>query len=520
MKTLTVTKKYLVFPINNSLPPKRLSFRKDGEEVYYLDLRLDNVAPDFEAWIDVSRFAGEELTLMLDKEMPLSFREEETMDLPGIYDEPLRPQVHFSTKIGWNNDPNGLTYLNGTYHMFYQHNPGDKMWGNMHWGYATSTDLIHWEEQGDTIFPDRYGAIFSGSGFVDEKNVLGLQTGEIPTLVFYYTATDPFSQHMYVSTDGGKTLRPYRNGPVIPHIIGSNRDPKITYVAELDAYVLALYLDGETYALFSSQNLVDWKEFQRIDIPGDNECPDIFCLNNDRGERRWILIGAHDKYFVGEFTDGKFQPLQPVQSLSYGRSSYAAQSFSHLPNGRNIRVAWLRWMDISGKNFSQQMGIPTELTLECVNGLEYLCLTPVKELETLYISNHREENLALTAGNPYILPVGDHPVHFTLEIDPVPAGKLTVGWFGREFTCDFAENQMTLGEAKDKLSIDRSKLRLNVVIDRCSIEIFSDGGKIGYVNTDSNTICDRNLPYLTLTADKDLTVTDFTVHTLKSIWQK
>lgn len=145
--------------------------------------------------------------------MEIPYTEADEMTLPDLYREPYRPQIHFTTKNGWINDPNGLVYLNGAYHLFYQHNPCEPKWNNMHWGHAVSTDLIHWKELDIALFPDRTGDMFSGSAIVDTQDLLGLQKDDVPSVLLYYTTTKPFSQYLAYSTDGLKTVQKYSTTP-------------------------------------------------------------------------------------------------------------------------------------------------------------------------------------------------------------------------------------------------------------------------------------------------------------------
>ena len=186
--TITIKKKYLTLPVNHLRSKKKLLFISNGQMVFDLDVHLDNLSPCFTAYVDVSRFIGQTLTLSVEPEMPLCVGESDVMDEENVYQEPMRPNVHFTVKNGWNNDPNGLCFQNGLYHMFYQYNPCATIWGNMHWGHAISSDLLHWEEQDVKLFPDEYGTEYSGCAFVDTENVSKLGSTEEPPILFYYTA--------------------------------------------------------------------------------------------------------------------------------------------------------------------------------------------------------------------------------------------------------------------------------------------------------------------------------------------
>ena len=159
--------KYLIFPVNKYASEKKLTLSDSLNGEYKLKIRLDNISPDFDAYVDVSRFIGREISVSAEPNMEVRFKESDTMDIPGIYTEDYRPQIHFTTRNGWLNDPNGLIFIDGKYHMFYQHNPCEPRWGNMHWGHAISRDMIHWEETDIALFPDKSGTMFSGSAIAD-----------------------------------------------------------------------------------------------------------------------------------------------------------------------------------------------------------------------------------------------------------------------------------------------------------------------------------------------------------------
>ena len=514
--TVKISKKYLIFPVNISAAMRRVRMNMNGETVYALNLALDNETPKFKAYIDVSRFVGSELDISVSPEFPLTLGESDTMDIEGLYSEELRPQAHFSTKNGWINDPNGLVYLDGNYHMFYQHNPGAPCWENMHWGHAVSKDLIHWEEKDMALYPDETGTMFSGSAIVDNKNTLGLQTGDLPTGVLFYTSTAPFCQRMAYSTDGFKTIKKYENNPVIEHIVDANRDPSVVYCDELGKYVIALYLEKDIYALFTSDDLVNWTELQRIQMEGDNECPDLFCINTLDGERKWVLIGAHDRYLVGDFVDGKFVSVQDIRSLHFGNSAYAGQSFANLPEGRAVRVDWLRWHEFRSDGFSQQMSLPLDMSLDKIDGIYHLSVLPVKEVETIYKKSEKYENTALKADKQISYALEDSAYLFKLSGKIQTDSKLTVSFFGKKIECDFKENRVTLGKHIAPLTYTGKEFNLTVVVDRCTTELFADDGRI-YIT--ECTVADRNMREFSVKTDKDYTIENIELHSLESIWK-
>ena len=514
---ITVKSNYLIFPVNPLSKKKKLSFLQNGENVYSLDIKLDNYAPSFHAYVDVSRFIGHTLDICVEPSMELDFTPADEIDIENLYGEPMRPQVHFTTKNGWINDPNGLIYLNGTYHLFYQYNPAEACWGNMHWGHATSHDLVHWNEEKTALFPDERGAMFSGSAILDEKNLLGKETDGQKAALLYYTTTVPFSQNLSYSVDGFKSIEKYEGNPIIPHIEEENRDPKAVFCDELDCYIMALYLKDYIYCLFTSKDLVTWKELQRLTLPGDNECPDIFKLTAPDGSRKWVFSGAHGRYCVGGFESGRFEPEQEVLSHQYGNSAYAAQTFSNLPGGRIVRISWNRW-GLPSHGFNGQMGFPAELSLSLSENTYYLKSTPVKEIECLYNESEHYENIGISADSNFCVRLKDTP--YLIKTDGLVSGGVTeMQIFGIKLEFDFKNNEITVGNNHAPISVTSSKSDITLLIDRCSIEIFSDGGRIHMSCLDCDTICDRNIPYFVVSSDSETKIEAVEMHSLNSVWR-
>ena len=515
---IEIKEKYLIFPVNTMLTPKKMTFSDGNETVLELDVRLDNLTPDFYAYVDVARFIGKTLTVSIHPETEISYKTSDILSFPDLYREPFRPQVHFSTKNGWINDPNGLVYINGEYHLFYQHNPCDHRWGNMHWGHAVSKDLIHWEEKEIALFPDETGMMFSGSAIVDQDNRLGLQETDVPTVLLFYTATKPFAQYIAYSTDGLKTIHKYQKEPVIPHIEAENRDPKIVWCDELDAYLLALYLSGNEYALLTSDNFVDWKLLEKVTLPGDCECPDIFPITDQHGNRKWVLYGASSRYLVGDFTNGHFVPSQEVRSLHYGASAYAGQTFSNVQDGRIIHIAWNIWY-LPVPRFAGQMGIPVELTLEECDGTHYLCANPVSELESLFKDDAQYSKLCLNKEEEKQFSLNKGAYFIKASANCRNQTALTFTIFGRSFVCDFSKNAITLGDRTAPLSMESGKLDLTLICDACSMEIFSDGGKSYLSSVADYTVCDYNVPKFLIKASENCEIETLEIHALDTIWK-
>ncbi len=262
-----------------------------------------------------------------------------------------RPRYHFTARSGWLNDPNGLFQLDGTYHLYFQHNPAAPHWGNLHWGHAISEDLLHWRELPVALRPrSDKDLCYSGSAWVDRENHAGFQTGERPTILVYYTSTGR-GECLAYSNDGGLTFQEYENNPVIRH---RGRDPRILYHRESGYYVLVVYEEFNFAAFYRSSNLKDWEFCSRIH--GFFECPELFDLDG-----RWVLFGANGRYSIGRFDGREFHPESLPAPLFEGEA-YAGQSFSNCD--RRIMIFWLRDREgFSGLPYNQQMTLPVELTL-------------------------------------------------------------------------------------------------------------------------------------------------------------
>lgn len=522
---MVVNKKYLVFPINTKGEKVLVNFYLGNERVRYFNMRLDNENCDYKAYIDMSEFLSKDIKIEAENGYQINIEESDVYKDETLYKEELRPKVHFSTRQGWINDPNGLVFDGENYHLFYQHNPCDHQWENMSWGHAVSPDLIHWEEKDIALYPDEFGTMFSGSAIIDEKNLLGKQVGNKKTILLYYTAAAQkhtehknFTQCLAYSTDGGKTFVKYENNPVIDFIKGENRDPKIVWCPELNCYLLALFLDGFEYAIFKTDNLVNFTEWFRFTAPEENECPDIFRLKADDGKYKWVFIGAHDVYVIGEIKDNKFIPDTGFKKLHNG-AWYASQTYSGLSNSRRVRVEWMRWFGLDAKTFNQQMGIPTEITLKNINGEYYLSAEPVKELEGIYQNTEVFENIEVKNGEEYVIKKDAAPVYIEIKGEYPEKGKLKVNSFGMRAEFDFLGNKAKITEFENQISLNKEKLDIKILIDKTSCEIFMDGGVFCLTNAGrDHLIIDDKQSEIKFTCDADIKLSKIKVTDLKNIW--
>lgn len=393
---ITKSKPCVVLPLNNESQGCRVRFSSGGEVVWELDCQLDFEHPTHFMYPDFTRFleGEEEAEITVEPDFVLDCCAAPKADF-GL---PYRPATKYSPAFGWNNDPNGLIRYKGVWHMFYQFNPAGTRWGNMHWGHTVSSDLIHWRDKPIALYPDEFGVMYSGSAVIDERNVSGLGSADDPAMLLFYTAAgSPYTQCMAYTTDG-ETFVKYDGNPVVPHIAGANRDPKVIWCSEMERWVMALYLDGDEYALLGSDDLISWEQIQTLTIPEENECPDFFPLTADDGCRKWIYIGAHDRYLAGDVkADGsgafRFVPTQSPRRLydekEMGGESlgYAAQTFSSARSGsreRRVRISWIRRQTPQNAPFNMNMSFPYEMKLRKAERGYLLYCEPVEEIALLY----------------------------------------------------------------------------------------------------------------------------------------
>ncbi len=457
-----IAQRYLHLPIRNGAPKRVVTLLVDGVEVVRNDIELAPGTPDWWAPMDVGAWMGRTVTLRVDK-LP-----EDSTALSAIvpgdtirggedpYGEPLRGQFHFSSRRGWNNDPNGLVHFNGEYHLFYQHNPYGWGWGNMHWGHAVSTDLVHWRELGDALLPDAMGPMFSGSAVVDWNNTSGLGAEGKPPLVLIYTAAgNPTVQAIASSTDG-RTFTKYRGNPVLGQITGGNRDPKVMWHEPTGRWVMVLYvtLSGGRHSVqfFTSPDLREWTLASITEgIAGTQylyECPDFFelPLDGDDKNRKWVLMAANSEYAVGTFDGTTFRPQESRLPGHRGRGFYAAQTFSDLPkeDGRRIQVGWFQ-TETRGMAFNQSMTVPLELKLKSTTEGSRITFTPVRELEALRTRTHGWPSMDLVpgAGNP-LDGVRTELVELRTELEPGDATEVTLTVRGATLAYDSAKQELVV----------------------------------------------------------------------------
>jgi len=493
----TITGRYLNLPVRNGAPKHWVRLLIEGEMVREFEIELAEGEPDFWAFIDVSPHIGSSFSLEaegLPEGLPgfASVRQSDSIEeAQDLYRERYRPQFHFSSRRGWNNDPNGLVYYQGEYHLFYQHNPFGVKWGNMHWGHAISRDLVHWVELDDALAPDRLGQMWSGSAVVDWNNSAGFQRGEEKALIAIYTAAggwtpsskgQPFTQCLAYSTDRGRSWTKYAGNPALGHLMGGNRDPKVIWYEPARQWVMALYLDppkGQpNYALLGSPDLKRWTRLCEVILPC-GECPDFFELPVDgsQANRKWVYWGADGHYLVGSF-DGQTFTSETEPLRSYAGTAYAAQTFSDIPesDGRRIQIAWLRG-DLPGMPFNQQMTFPVELTLRTTEDGIRLFSYPAKEIELLWARTQHWEGIELPSGERVLEEVTGDLLDITAQFHLGDARRVGLVLRGVRVTYDARTAELSCHGHSVRLPAGNRRIRLRVLVDRASVEIFADDGR-------------------------------------------
>jgi fructan beta-fructosidase len=390
---VAITKKYLMFPIGNTAKAVRMTIEVEGRIVHDFDINLAMEKADWSARMEVPQFVGKTAKITARRvpkdARPLLVLQSDVADNVAArfsepkYNEALRPQLRFSQLQGWNNDPNGMVYHDGEYHLFWQSNPFGPKWGNMYWGHAVSKDLIHWEELPYALYPRVMAKshCFSGSAHVDTHNTGGWGKD---AMIAAFTDTGA-GECLAVSTDKGRTWKYIERNPVIGQRKDEGRDPKLIWYEPGQHWVIAVYTktNGKDYCEFySSRDLTRWERTSRIE--GYYECPEFIELpvDGDAKKKRWVLFAADAEYAVGSFDGKTFTPEHTGKRKVHYGAIYAAQCFNRAPGGRAIQIGWAR-VEMPNMPFNQAFTLPIELTLKTTKDGVRLFANPVKELEKL-----------------------------------------------------------------------------------------------------------------------------------------
>jgi len=433
------------------------------------------------------------------------------------YREKMRPQIHFTPAKNWINDPNGMVYADGIWHLYYQYNPSGPDWGNISWGHATSSDLFHWKEQPVALEPDNLGFVYSGSAVVDSSNTAGF--GENAIIAMYTSHGDHEQQCIAYSTDGGMTFTKYEKNPVIKNTThGDFRDPKVVWDDTSNAWYCILALGGEHSAqIYRSSNLKTWTLRSTFTAPayapacnrGIWECADLFPIQY-KGERKWVLtvnvsdggpvVGSGTMYFVGNFSSGRFTPDRYSYPLweDHGMDDYASVIWSNTGD-RRVCIGWMNNQAYGGYPVSPWrccMTLPREMVLEEYNGQPLLKTTIVKEIEGI-----AEPWQTLSAANSFIeKPSGELPDAYQLNVTvdmTADADLILANAIGQEYgihidaqhreiiinrgtksgNTDFNAN-FAIPTMRSSLYSDKEKITLCVFVDQSNVEVTTEDGSV------------------------------------------
>ena len=538
---MVLQKRYLNVPVNNRAPGRSMSLTVDDELLGNFGIPLAEDKPDWWAFFDVARFKGRKLVVNMTpapKDWKIISQDDVIKGSEDLYQEKYRPQFHFTSRRGWLNDPNGMIYYKGEYHLYYQHNPVALPWGNMTWGHAVSKDMVHWNELPTVLFPNTKGACFSGAAFIDRKNQLGRKTGEEDVLVMFYLRTKSGLCLAY-SNDRGRTLTDYEGNPVLTHPGDRIDTPRPFWYEPTGRWIAPTYdhfknKDGKplrAVGFYSSENLKDWKFESRVeqDRSGDElcGCVDFFQLpiGGDANAKKWVMIFIDGSYIVGTFDGHTFYTLSGkpavtmdrVTSLVIPGNYYATMTWENEPNGRRVQITWMRGGNYPGMPFNQQMTVPAELTLHSTDEGPRMRMNPVKELETLRAKTHKWTDLTLKAGENPLAGIEGDLFDVEVEFEPAADTETIFDLRGEKVVYNAQSQTLSCGSVRTPLKPEKGILHLRILLDRTSIEVFGNNGRV-YIprcilpkddNRSLNASCGKG----------QVKARFLRVHELKSIWE-
>ena len=518
--TLKITQRSLTLPVSHQTDKKKMSFTIDGKEERSFVIRLAPGKPDYWVFCDMDAYKGKKLTISYDGEgLQQIYQDSQIAGQDSMYHEKSRPQLHYSQRRGWNNDPNGMVWYDGEYHLFYQHNPYEREWENMHWGHAVSRDLIHWEELNEALYPDHNGTAFSGSAVVDYENTSGFGSKDNPAMVAIYTgASAKQVQCIAYSLDKGRTWTKYEKNPVIDSgklwNTVDTRDPKVFWYGPNKEWVMILN-ERDGHSIYTSADLKEWK--YESHVTGFWECPELFELPVDGNPQNtmWVMYGASGTYMLGDF-DGKVFTPKHGKYYYCGGSIYAAQTFTGIPesDGRRIQIGWDR---INHPNLPVNgcMTLPTELTLRTTtDGVRLFC-NPIKELNSLEQEGIKAENLTAEQANRLLAPYADNDViriRFTMKLSHATSAGLS---FNGQNLVDYDMNgnriNGTFYSPEDMTSME---LTADLIVDRTAVDLFIDDGAYAHYMQREGKNKDGFLFW-----GNNIEIKSLQINPMKSIWK-
>lgn len=528
---LDSVKKFLLLPVQENAPEGKVNIIVNNEFQLEqnINIRLAREKVDYYVPLDLSAYQGKSVSVDVTG-MPVSSLCWKEIKLSDTFyssnRETYRPVYHHTPVYGWMNDPNGMFYKDGVYHLYFQYNPYGSMWANMTWGHSTSTDLTHWTYEGTAIVPDAWGAIFSGSCVVDKDNTAGFGKGAV--VAFYTSAKstpwgDVQSQSMAYSLDSGKTFIKYEHNPILTSTERDFRDPKVFWYAPGKHWVMMLAV-GQEMQIYSSGNLKEWKKESSFGAMqgahgGVWECPDLVEVAVEGSkEKKWVLIcnlnpggpfgGSAAQYFVGSFDGKKFVNESPTQTkwLDWGKDNYATVTWSNAPAGRCIALGWMsNWQYANSVPTTQYRSANTlarDLTLYRVGGELYLKSKPSPEIKKARAEEKKiptfevkgnYEVASLLADNKGAYEIemaienkGTSKIDFSLMNEKGEKVAMYYDVVRKQFVMDRSASGI-VGFSRDFPAVtvapvrNTDQIHLRLFIDRSSVEAFGEDGE--YVMT-------------------------------------
>lgn len=529
--SLDVKENYMLLPVQDDAPEGKICIvRNNVQEGTFMNVRLARERVDSYVPFVLSAYKGQHISIDIQgvPENALCWKELKMSDSFDMTNkEKFRPVYHHTPAYGWMNDPNGMFYKDGVYHLYFQWNPYGSVWANMHWGHSTSTDLMHWNFEGSAIVPDAWGAIFSGSCVVDHNNTAGF--GKDAVIAFYTSAKaspwgDVQSQSMAYSLDNGKTFVKYEGNPILTSSEKDFRDPKVFWYAPGKHWVMMLAV-GQHMEIYSSVNLKEWKKESEFGAMqgahgGVWECPDLVEIPVEgTREKKWVLIcnlnpggpfgGSAAQYFVGSFDGKKFVNESPTQTkwMDWGKDNYATVTWNNAPDGRCIALGWMsNWQyanNVPTRQYRSANTLARDLTLYREGQELYLKSTPSSEVkkargkkvsipsfrvsEKHEIVNLFEDNQGAYEVEILIQNAGASKIAFCLLNDKGEKVSMYYDLNRKQFVMDRSESG-TVDFSKDfpavtvaPANVDK-ELTLRLFVDRSSIEAFGEDGKFVMTN--------------------------------------
>ena len=507
IKRVITSDKYILLPVEEDEHNAHIRVIKDNQVMKEFNCKLAINKTDYSVPLDISEYGGDvllDIQFTGDKRsigLIKDFACWKDIKLSSVFDtknrEKFRPIYHHTPAYGWMNDPNGMFYKDGVWHLYYQYNPYGSQWENMTWAHSTSTDLMHWENQGEVIQPDALGTIFSGNSVVDKENTAGF--GKDVVIAFYTSAGNAQTQSIAYSTDNGMSFKKYANNPIITSDVPDFRDPKVFWNDDLNQWNLIL-ASGQQMNIYSSKNLKDWKYESCFGEEYGNhggvwECPDLLKIGD-----KWVLIcninpggpfgGSATQYFVGTFDGHKFtceSKPEVTKWMDYGKDHYATVSFSNAPNGRIVVLPWMsNWQyanQVPTQQFRSANGLPRDVSLYNYNGEEYVSVKPSPE-----VLNAFEQKASGRFQTASYLEVTNIKSNASIVLSNDKDEYVTMVYDGKNGTFSMDRTQSGLTEfhndfkSKTIAPTNGTIKGMQIFVDRCSIEAFDIDGKVAMSN--------------------------------------